>query len=67
MNCEENSDKRPEKRVFGRRLGRPLKTERAEVIDMLLARKFVSTSILHEDGKLDISELFEESRQTCML
>lgn len=54
------------KRVFGRRLGRPMSASRQDVIDTLLPEITLDLADLKEDGSLDPNSLFE-SRKDIVL
>lgn len=65
MTCEKFSDNPNRKRVYGRRLGRPLNKTRAEVIDTLLPKLCVPDDVLTEDGRLPPSSLFAAPYKEC--
>lgn len=65
MTSEKSSDNKLRKRVFGRRLGRPLNKSRAEVINTLLPKLCVSEKALKENGSLAPSSLFKTPYKEC--
>ena len=58
-------DSRPHKRVFGRKMSRPLNTSRREVMETLLPELQVSEDILRENGTLAPSSLFDVDTNEC--
>ncbi|MEZ5813384.1 MAG: tRNA (guanine(46)-N(7))-methyltransferase TrmB [Alphaproteobacteria bacterium] len=58
-------DKATQKRVYGRRLGRPLNKSRAEVIETLLPELSIDEALLKEDGGLAPSSLFTSGYKEC--
>ncbi len=63
MNFRRPLDNRPEKRVFGRKLGRPLNKSRAEVMSSLLPELSLPQELLKEDGALAPSSLFSDHQE----
>ncbi|MCB9981605.1 MAG: tRNA (guanosine(46)-N7)-methyltransferase TrmB [Rhodospirillales bacterium] len=55
------------KRIFGRRIGRPLNKSRADVIETLLPRLSVPEDMLKEDGSLAPSSVFDVPYQECWM
>ena len=55
----------PQKRVYGRRQGRPLNQSRKDVIETLLPKLEIDPTVLKEDGKLAPSSLFNAGYQEC--
>ena len=64
--CKASLDNTPQKRVYGRRQGRPLKSSRAEVIETLLPQLALDKTLLTEDGSLNPSTLFPDYKE-CWL
>ena len=63
MTCKRFLDNTPQKRVFGRKLGRPLNKSRAEVMNSLLPELSVPSDLLKEDGKLAPSSFFSDYKE----
>ena len=55
----------PQKRVYGRRQGRPLNQSRKDVIETLLPQLAIDEGLLKEDGSLALSSLFDEDYKEC--
>lgn len=55
----ENTEVRPVKRVYGRRLGRPMHKSRLDVLETVLPDRQVAKELLKEDGALPSSTIFE--------
>lgn len=47
-----------QRRVYGRRIGKPLRNKRADVLDTLLPQLALPKEILKEDGSLRLGEIF---------
>ena len=71
MASRKSSDNIPDiteqKRVFGRKLGRPLNTSRKRVIEELLPKLSIPENILAEDGNLAPSSLYQKNYNECWL
>lgn len=55
------------RRVYGRRLGRPMGASRQDVIDNLLPKLSLSTDQMSEDAKLDPAILFADGKKETVL
>ena len=55
----------PQKRVYGRRQGRPLNQSRKDVIETLLPQLAINEEFLTEDGRLAPSSLFKTDYKEC--
>ncbi len=66
MACKRSLDNPLKKRVFGRKLGRPLNKSRADVINSLLPALSLSADLLKEDGSLAPSSLFPQHKECWM-
>ena len=60
-----SSNHKPEKRVFGRKLGRPLNTSRQAALDDVLPQVAIDDALLSEKGDLAPSSLFNFNFQQC--
>ena len=59
------TNKKEQKRVFGRKLGRPLNSSRKRVIEDLLPELSIEETLLTEGGSLAPSSLFEKPYKEC--
>ena len=55
----------PQKRVYGRRQGRPLNQSRKDVIETLLPQLAIDEALLKEDGSLAPSSQFKTDYEEC--
>lgn len=50
---------RVQRRVYGRRIGKPLRNKRADVLETLLPKISLSRDILKEDARLSLKDIFD--------
>lgn len=67
LSCKRSLDKLPEKRVFGRKLGRPLNASRQAALDNVLPEVAIEERYLTENGDIEPCILFDARYDACWL